>query len=127
MSEPFETQCHCGAVRLQVPAPPTQVTSCNCSLCFKLGTLWGYYAPQDLTFVEGAGLTQTYVQGDRMLETHRCSSCGCVTHWVGIVGPAIGRVGLNVRLGDRKLVEAIPVKWLNGAGNWEVLDGPGGG
>ncbi len=35
--------CHCGALGIQIPEAPAEVTNCNCSICRRLGTLWGYY------------------------------------------------------------------------------------
>ena len=38
--------CHCGAVKIEVPAAPEWVGSCNCSFCKKIGSLMAYY-PDD--------------------------------------------------------------------------------
>jgi hypothetical protein len=35
--------CHCGAIKVKVASKPRQLTSCNCSICRRYGTLWGYY------------------------------------------------------------------------------------
>ena len=66
--------CHCGAVRIEVPAAPATTTDCNCSICRRYGTLWAYYP-------------DGYVRGDRTLRFVRCRACGCwcVTHWERIV------------------------------------------
>ena len=29
--------CHCGAVTIELPSAPEKATSCNCSLCRRLG------------------------------------------------------------------------------------------
>ena len=34
--------CHCGAVGVDVPRRPRRLTSCNCSICRRYGTLWAY-------------------------------------------------------------------------------------
>ena len=77
----IEASCHCGAVRMQVARRPERLTSCNCSICHRLGTLWAYYRQDEVAFLAGAGTTVPYVQGDRTLEMHHCPTCGCVTHW----------------------------------------------
>ena len=77
----IEASCHCGAVRIDVEVPPAQLTSCNCSLCRRLGTLWAYYRPGQVRIAQGAGTTVPYIQGDRTLAVHHCPTCGCVTHW----------------------------------------------
>jgi len=39
----LQGSCHCGAVRLTLPAAPEKATSCNCSLCRRSGGIWAYY------------------------------------------------------------------------------------
>ena len=36
----IEASCHCGAVRLEIAQRPERLTSCNCSICRRLGALW---------------------------------------------------------------------------------------
>jgi hypothetical protein len=80
----IEASCHFGAIRMLIAERPQKLTSCNCSLCRRLGSLWAYYHPDQVTFVAGAGTTVAYVQGDRTLEMHQCPICGCVTHWESV-------------------------------------------
>lgn len=97
---------------------PVQLTSCNCSICRRLGTLWAYYP---LGGVRVTGPTTTYVWGDRCLELHRCTTCGCVTHWTPIKDD-IERMGVNARLMDPAVVAAAQVRRLDGADTWTYLD-----
>lgn len=109
--------CHCGAMRVTLARAPRTVTECNCSLCRKLGTRWGYFAPSEVTI---AGDTDTYVQGERTLATHRCRICGCVTHWSSLTG--LDRMGVNVRLIDPGRIADVPVRRFDGADTWTYLD-----
>jgi hypothetical protein len=113
-----EATCHCGAVRIEVPTAPTELTSCNCSICRRLGGLWAYYSP---TQVRVVGETATYRWGDRTLDLHRCTVCGCSTHWTPI-DPALDRMGVNARLMDPAVVAAARVRRLDGADTWQFLD-----
>jgi hypothetical protein len=114
----IEASCHCGAVKLEVEHAPTELTSCNCSICRRLGTLWCYYAPAQ---VRVAGATTAYRWGDETLDLHRCATCGCVTHWSSI-DPTRQRMGVNARLMDPAIVEAARIRRLDGADTWEFLD-----
>jgi hypothetical protein len=115
----IEASCHCGAVKLEVESAPTQLTSCNCSICRRLGTLWCYYAPAQ---VRVTGATATYQWGDRSLDLHRCITCGCITHWSPIPPTPSERMGVNARLLDPLVIAGVRVRRLDGADTWQFLD-----
>ena len=114
--------CHCGAVKVEAPRKPRRLTSCNCSVCRRYGTLWAYY-PVALVNVSAApGATQAYVWGDKSLEFVRCATCGCITHWQPI-GPIPGsRMGVNARNFEPGAVDGVRVRRLDGALSWKFLD-----
>jgi hypothetical protein len=112
--------CHCGGVILEVSRPPAEVTSCNCSICRRLGTLWAYYRPEDVRVV---GATATYHWGDETIDFHHCAACGCTTHWSPREVRDPTRMGINARLLDPHIVAAARVRRLDGASdNWRYLD-----
>lgn len=39
---PITGSCHCGAVSYEVKVAPRFAISCNCSMCRRLGTVWGH-------------------------------------------------------------------------------------
>ncbi len=108
--------CHCGQVTVAMDDTPETVTSCNCSLCRKLGAIWTY-TTRDKVQVEGS--TDTYGHGDHTLDTHRCRNCGCVVVWIA-TDPAYERMGINIRLFEG--FEQFRVRHLDGADTWEFLD-----
>lgn len=116
----IDGSCHCGRVSLEVMDAPTQVTSCNCSICRRLGTLWAYYTPAD---VRVTGTTATYRWGDRTIDFHHCPTCGCTTHWSPVEGRDNQRMGINARLLAPEVVAAARVRRLDGASeDWKYLD-----
>lgn len=110
----IEMSCHCGAVRFAVETAPEDVTDCNCSICRRLGALWGYYQRPQIRFEADNGPTDTYAWNRRILEFHRCRSCGCVTHW-SAVDRAYERMGVNARLMSSEALAQIPVRQFDGA------------
>ncbi len=114
--------CHCGAVRLTLPSVPEQATSCNCSMCRRLGGIWVYCAFGSVQVEGHPEHTNEYIQGDRTLRTIRCSTCGCTTHWEPLDPKPGARHGVNLRNFDPALVESVPVRRIDGADTWEYLD-----
>jgi hypothetical protein len=112
--------CHCGAVCITVPALPTEITNCNCSICRRLGALWGYYDVSQVQVQGHPEHTQGYVQGDRTLRTVRCKTCGCTLLWEPLATPRGARMGVNMRNFDPTLVGRTRMRLLDGAHSWDA-------
>ncbi|WP_066649728.1 MULTISPECIES: GFA family protein [Sphingomonas] len=117
MSEALSATCHCGAVGITIPAAPDYLNDCNCSLCVTRGGLWGYFPPANVVIT---GETSRYIRADLKepaLATHWCPRCGSTTHWRAI-DPAYDRMGVNLRLFDPAIWEAIDIRHVDGR-SWE--------
>jgi len=114
----IEATCHCGAVRLEIESAPGELTSCNCSICHRLGTLWAYYSTAQVRVI---GETATYRWGDKSIDFHRCATCGCATHWA-LVEPTRDRMGVNARLMPPAVIAAVRIRRLDGADTWNYFD-----
>jgi hypothetical protein len=123
LDEPMiEASCHCGAVRIEVAERPRQLTSCNCSLCRRHGALWAYYHPDEVKIVAGAGMTVPYVQGEGILETHHCPTCGCVTHYESVEKQGADRIAVNARLMAPAEIADVRIRHFDGASSLTYLD-----
>jgi hypothetical protein len=116
---PLKGSCHCGSVRIEVPAAPEWVGSCNCSICRKLGWLVAYYPDDGSVRIEGE--TARYIWGDRMISLHHCPVCGCGTHWEStgeckgkeILAPVVFQGGVAANVGMTRAFEhalGLPVQ-----------------
>ncbi|MED5621966.1 GFA family protein [Ideonella sp. BN130291] len=115
----LSSTCHCGAVRVEVPSAPEELTNCNCSLCRRLGGLWAYY-PADTVKVHGhPENTDEYIQGDRTLRTVRCKTCGCTTHWEALDPAKVTKIGVNMRNFDPEGLGPVRIRLLDGADTWK--------
>ena len=113
--------CHCGAIQIEVLRKPRDLTHCNCSICRRYGTLWGYYDPSKVKIIARRGAVARYAWGDKSLWFCRCATCGCVTHWQA-VSRARRRMGINFRNFAPSLIESIRIRRLDGAETWKFLD-----
>lgn len=104
----IDASCHCGAIRFAAETAPTKVNDCDCSICRRYGALWAYYHPSQIRFAPGSEATEVYMWGDRILEFHRCRTCGCVTHW-SAVDRTLPRMGVNARMMPPEVLARVPV------------------
>lgn len=106
--------CHCGSVSIRLPKAPAEITHCNCSLCRRYGVLWTYYAIADVT-ITSEKPTDTYAWNGKNVDFHRCSGCGCVTHWYPRKSSRTS-LGINARLLDPKILAAAEIRYKDDAG-----------
>ncbi len=118
----LQGSCHCGAVRITLPFAPNKATDCNCSICRRLGALWAYYEVGTVVIVGHPEHTESYVWGDRTLRTVRCKSCGCATHWEPLEPKSGAKHGVNLRMFEPALLQAVEVRRFDGADSWTFLD-----
>ena len=118
----IQASCHCGAVRLHVSRKPTQLTSCNCSICRRYGALWAYYTHRSVRIQSAQGALESYAWGHRSIRFVRCATCGCVTHWEAAKGGSGSRMGVNARMMEPEVIAPIRIRRLDGASSWKYLD-----
>ena len=114
--------CHCGAVRITLPAMPETATSCNCSLCRRTGGIWAYFELGSVAIEGHPEHTESYVWGDRTLRNVRCKTCGVPTHWEPLGSAPGARHGVNLRNFEPLLLESVRVRRFDGAHSREFLD-----
>ena len=115
MQDTYRASCHCGKVVAEADLDLEQPSfRCNCSICRRLGGLWGYYRPDEVGVADPEGRLVGYVQGDRTLTTWHCGRCGCTTHWSAL-DPAYQRAGVNLRMFEREVWEPLPRRFVDGA------------
>lgn len=111
--------CHCGAIRIEIPSRPLEVTNCNCSICRRLGSLWAYYDVGTVKVDGHPEHTDEYIQGDKTLRVVRCKTCGCTTHWEPLDPQRHKRLGVNIRNFDPEDIGDVRIRLLDGADTWK--------
>jgi hypothetical protein len=114
-------QCHCGNISFSVPEKPDTLTECNCSMCHRYGSRWAYYKPADVTVTVKTTPTETYQWGDKMIDFHHCSNCGCLTHYTS-TDPSSDRLAINTRMCSLEDTKDIPIRLFDGADTWKFLN-----
>lgn len=114
--------CHCGAVNITLNEDPRWLVDCNCSICRKLGTLWGHVPVAAVTMEAPPDATLAYSWGDRELAFHSCRTCGCTTHWSLVADQNADRMAVNFRLFPAAEQARFQTRRFDGADSWEFLD-----
>jgi len=108
-------QSHCSNVEIEVKDKPGTLTICNCSICNRYGSVWGYYPPADTTIKIGKAGASSYLWGDKCIEFMHCNKCGCVTHYQTLAGDEDPKVGVNFRMASPGEIAGISVRHFDGA------------
>ncbi|NKB38598.1 MAG: aldehyde-activating protein [Gammaproteobacteria bacterium] len=106
-------RCHCNNITIEAPLPE-QVTICNCSICSRYQSLWGYYRPEEVKIDIGTKGASSYIWGDRVIEFVSCSSCSCITHYRSLPGQSEPRVALNFRMSSEDAIADVPIRYFDG-------------
>jgi len=118
----YQGECHCGNVRFTVTAAPAQLVDCNCSLCRRLGALWGHVPIESVTVEASSEATLSYIQGDKTLDLKTCKNCGCTTHYENLDSSVRDYMGVNFRMCSDEVISKFKIRRLDGADTWKFLD-----
>jgi len=119
--------CHCGAVRFEVEADPSQGGSrCNCSVCTKLGAFGAIVKPDAFRLVTPEAELGVYEWGAKISKRFFCKACG--THCfarghLAEVGGDFVSFSYNV-VDGLELSELPAVYWDGRHDNWEAGPAP---
>lgn len=115
--------CHCGAVRFEISENPGRLVDCNCSICRRIGALWGHVPVTAVKLTCEPDATIAYVHGDRTLAFHTCRTCGCTTHWESLAPNEEDAVmAVNFRMCPDPDIARFEIRKFDGADTWAFLD-----
>ena len=118
----IEGSCHCKVVHFKITQSPKWLVDCNCSICCRIGALWGHIDIESVTITSTKDSTISYVQGDKTLAVHTCRSCGCTTHWESLQPDKSSRMAVNFRMCSSTDISKFQIRKFDGADTWAFLD-----
>jgi hypothetical protein len=104
--------CHCGAVRFEVEAEPTELTHCDCSLCKRKNALMFAVHESGLTVLAGEDKLALYQWNTGVAQHRFCSVCGVYTFHRKRSAP--DHYGINVNCLEGFDPSAYPVRAAQG-------------
>lgn len=118
----FSVECHCGNIKITANALPSSITSCNCSICNRLGALWAYFDLENVETLSGGKPKSTYSWGEKTITYHRCGECGCTTHYTATESDGSKLIAINCRMAPSSETSNIPIREFDGLVTWKYLD-----
>jgi hypothetical protein len=118
----ISASCHCGGVRVEAAGAPQWLTSCNCSICRRLGALWAHYTRREARLLSDSSSVAAYVWNDRVIEFYHCVVCGCSTHYESVEKDDGSRFSVNARCMPPEAIANVRIRTFDGAGSWKYID-----
>ncbi len=107
-----EGSCHCGAVRFAVVTDFPELTTCNCSICWRKNALMVKVPESDFELLSGADELTEYQFHNNTARHFFCSTCGIYPFHRKRVTPDFS--GINVFCLEDFDPEGISVRETNG-------------
>ncbi|MEM7292344.1 MAG: aldehyde-activating protein [Pseudomonadota bacterium] len=118
----FTLECHCGRLKLSAQVAPVTITSCNCSICHRLGALWAYYDRADVEIDCDNNAVNKYSWREKTMIYYRCKHCGCTTHYATTEDDGNELIALNCRMANQDAIDGILIRPFDGKDTWRYLD-----
>ena len=116
----IEATCHCGNIAITASQLLESVTSCNCSMCYRIGALWAYYS-SDQVVIKHKSNSGVYQWGNNLRKYHSCSLCGCTTHYSQTRDYGTTKIAINTRMANPELFKAVNVRYFDGADTFKYV------
>lgn len=101
--------CHCGKVRFEVELELKGLTTCNCSICGRTGSIMAFVPRAAFTQTAGEGALTDYQFGKRSIHHAFCATCGVRPFGWGGGSDGKEYVMINVRCLDGVDVHAVEI------------------
>ena len=116
----YRGTCHCGAVEFEIDAEPTELTTCDCSICRRRNALMVKVHESKLRLLRGEKDLTLYEFHTNTAKHFFCKHCGIPAFYVPRSDP--DKIDVNVRCIDNVDLSALSVKTFDGK-NWEEAMG----
>ncbi|MFM2390665.1 MAG: hypothetical protein RLZZ437_2220 [Pseudomonadota bacterium] len=110
----FTGSCHCGALHYDCDIDPVRVTTCNCSICIRKGSVLHFVDAGDVRLTADPAALGVYRFHRHIIAHHFCKVCG-VAPWSEVTPPSGARkIALNLRASGVDFA-GLPVSEFDGA------------
>lgn len=107
--------CHCGNVRYELDAEPTEAMECNCSICRRKAYLLAFATPAQFRLLTPRSAITVYTFNLHSIRHQFCSTCGCAAFGEGTGPGGQAMVAVNLRCADDFDLSKVKVTQFDGA------------
>lgn len=75
----YKGSCHCGAIKFEIDADITELTTCDCSICTKKNAIMTKVHESNFTLVSNRNSLSEYRWNMKVARHYFCSTCGIYT------------------------------------------------
>ena len=91
-------------------------------MCRRIGAVYAYFEFGTVQIDGHPESTETYIWGDRTLQTVRCGKCGCATHWEPLSAKPGAHMGVNLNNFPPGILDTLRIRNFDGADTWSFVD-----
>lgn len=106
--------CHCGKVAFQAEGEIDSALSCNCSICFRRGSLLWFIPRERLTLLTPEEAASTYTFNKHAIQHRFCPNCGMHPYGEGSDPQGNRMAAINLRCVEGIDLSSIPTHEFNG-------------
>lgn len=110
----FQGSCHCGQIAFEVEGEISEVTSCNCSICQRKGTLMWFVSRQAMTLLTPSEKMSTYTFNKHVINHRFCPTYGIHPFGEGTASSGQEMAAINVSCLEGVDLAALKVRNFNG-------------
>ena len=110
----YDGSCHCGKVKFEVEIDLKEALSCNCSICFRKGTLLSFVSENKFNLISGAESLTDYQFGKKSIHHTFCSNCGVTAFASGKMPDGTRIKAINIRCLAEISLEQIKINNFDG-------------
>ena len=110
----YKGSCHCGKVALEVEGELNGATACNCSMCFRKGSLLWFVPRDQLHLLTSEADLGTYTFNKHVIKHRFCPTCGIHPYGEGTDPKGNRMAAINIRCLEGVDLESIPVQQFDG-------------
>jgi hypothetical protein len=106
--------CHCGTIRFEVNGTVDSALSCNCSICYRRGSLLWFVPRDNLILKTPKASARTYTFNKHVIKHHFCPTCGIHPYGEGTDPQGNAMAAVNLRCLDNLDLSGVPVHNFDG-------------